>query len=139
MKKDVIVDITGIETIDDEDEKVSVITTGELYKKGEVFYVVYNETMENDETLKTTLKVKDNNLVTMTRFGENKTQLIVESGVRHQCYYQTEYGGITIGIMGNEIKNTLTEDGGELFFSYTLDINTNLSSEHKLKIKVKPA
>ncbi|MEG1448153.1 MAG: DUF1934 domain-containing protein [Oscillospiraceae bacterium] len=139
MKKDVVIDITGVEIIDDEDEKVSVITTGVFYKKEESYYIVYNEILENKETQKTTLKVKNNDLVSMTRFGDNRTQLVIESGIRHQCFYQTEYGGITIGIMGDEIKNTLTDDGGELFFSYTLDINTNLSSEHKLTIKVRPA
>lgn len=138
MKKDVIVDITGIEIIDDEDEKISVITTGKFYKKEDAYYIVYDEILENKETQKTTLKVKNNNHVTMTRYGNNKTQLIIENGVRHQCFYQTEYGGITIGIMGDQIKNALSEDGGELFFSYTLDINTNLSSEHKLTIKIKP-
>ena len=83
----------------------------------------------------TTLHVEPN-LVTMQRSGPASTQLIVEGGCRHQCFYDTGYGALTVGINGRQIRSTLTDDGGELDFSYAMDINTALASEHQVIIKV---
>ncbi|MBP0981316.1 MAG: DUF1934 domain-containing protein [Oscillospiraceae bacterium] len=76
--------------------------------------------------------------VTMRRSGSFDTQLIIEKGSRHQCLYDTGFGAITVGINGRDVRSTLNDDGGEVDFSYAMDINTALTSENRVIIKVDP-
>ena len=46
---------------------------------------------------------------------------------------------MTVGVFGEEIENTLTENGGKLFMKYSLDINSGLISENEIEISVKAA
>ena len=75
----------------------------------------------------------------MSRHGSVESQLIVEKGRRHQCNYETGYGSMTIGVSGDEIRSTLTDEGGNIFFRYSLDLNTALTSENQVDIIVSPA
>ena len=42
-----------------------------------------------------------------------------------------------IGVDAKTVKSTLTENGGSLYFSYTLDVNASLLSENEVTIDVK--
>ncbi len=77
-------------------------------------------------------------MVTITRKGAMRSQLMLEKGRRHQCIYQTVAGDLTIGVYTKSMKSTLDENGGTLEVSYTLDFNTDLVSENSFKIKVEP-
>ena len=44
-----------------------------------------------------------------------------------------------LGIFANKISNSLSDDGGKLNFSYTLDINSGLISENEIEINIKEA
>ena len=46
---------------------------------------------------------------------------------------------MTIGVSGDEIRSTLTDEGGNIFFRYSLDLNTALTSENQVDIIVSPA
>ena len=58
----------------------------------------------------------------------------MEKGRRHQCVYDTGYGEMMIGVLGNQISSTLTDKGGNIQFKYSLDINTSLASENEVYI-----
>lgn len=42
-----------------------------------------------------------------------------------------------IGVSGDRIVSRLTDQGGDLEFKYSLDINTSLASENEVFIKIK--
>ena len=44
-----------------------------------------------------------------------------------------------IGVFANQIKNGLTDEGGALEVSYSLDINSDLTSFNEIFIEVKNA
>ena len=87
----------------------------------------------------TTVKVaKDESKVSLTRFGPAAGQLVVEKGTRHLCHYDTGYGALTLGVAADEIHSRLTDEGGEVEFSYTLDSDQNtILSRNLVKISVK--
>ena len=58
----------------------------------------------------------------MLRSGPNRSQLIVEDGVRHQCCYDVGLGPMMIGISGEGVASTLTDGGGDLKFRYSMDM-----------------
>jgi uncharacterized beta-barrel protein YwiB (DUF1934 family) len=73
------------------------------------------------------------------RKGGDNTRLILENGKRHLCQYDTGYGNMMIGIFTSRLDSELGDAGGSLQVSYTLDINSNLSSLNELSITVKEA
>lgn len=135
MKKDVMITITGTQTVEGEVELIELTTAASLYNKGNALYIRYQETeITGFEGMTTTVKVEGDQRVTMIRHGASQTQLIIEKGRRHQCSYATGYGDVMLGITGSTIVNTLSQEGGELFFRYSIDLNTAVTSENSVKI-----
>ena len=82
---------------------------------------------------------EDARRVSMTRFGKNHSQLIIEKGTRHLCHYETGYGAVSLGVAADAIEHALTEQGGRLRFSYTLDSGAeNFISRNLVDIAVEP-
>lgn len=137
MKKDVLIEIKGTYRQDGEEDSIELFTTGCYYKRNGHYYIAYDESEATGfEGTHTVLKVEDNDRVTLLRSGKAKSQLIVERGVRHQCHYDTGYGPMTIGVSGDRIVSQLSDDGGNLDFAYSLDVNTLLASENSVSIHV---
>ena len=62
--------------------------------------------------------------------------LIIEKGQRHQCFYDTGYGTMMLGISGDDITSCLNDSGGHLQVRYTLDVNASMASENELQVDV---
>ena len=139
MKKDVFITIKGIQFYDDEQDAVELSTVGLLYRRGQTYYICYDESETTGFVgAKTILKVEGDRRVTMRRTSEKaRSQLIIEKGARHQCFYNTDYGSMTLGISGDEIHSQLDDCGGQLDVRYTLDINASMASENELSVNVK--
>lgn len=137
MKKDVLIKIKGTQTINGEKDCIEIFTVGNFYKKNGTYYISYKESEDSGYNgIITTLKVEDSVKVTMLRSGASKSQLIIENGIRHQCHYDTGYGSMMIGISGNNILSRLNDQGGDVIFKYTMDINTSLASENEVYVNV---
>ena len=137
MKKDVLISIRGTQNVDGEKDVVELLTMGRFYKRKGIYYITYNESEATGfEGSKTMVKV-DERVVTMRRFGDTQSQLVVEKGVRHQCHYDMGVGSLTVGVSGDQIVSTLGEHGGELLFRYSLDVNTSLTSENEVYINIR--
>ena len=76
-------------------------------------------------------------MVTMTRSGKAISSLFIEKGKKHHCHYGTEYGEMLLGISASRIVNNMTEDGGDMYFKYTIDVNSALVSENEIYLNVK--
>ncbi len=134
--KEALITIRGVQNADGERDEVELFTTGRFSRKGESFCISYDETEATGFAgTRTTLQV-DPERVTMSRSGRARSQLIIEQGVRHLCNYDTGYGPLTIGIFGDKIVSSLGENGGELAFKYSLDIETALASENEVYVNV---
>ena len=132
-----MISILGEQILDGEKDKVEVLTSGNFMKKKDHFYIGYKEYDENDpnQHFDNLIKVEDN-IVTITRKGPMRSQLMLEKGKRHQCVYETVAGTLIIGVYTRTMKSTLNESGGTLEVSYTLDFNSDLVSENSFKIKI---
>lgn len=138
MKKDVLISIKGVFKSDDDQDVIELFTTGQYYKKNGCYYICYEESQATGfEGSVTTLKVDKDKMVTLERSGAAESQLIVERGVRHQCHYDVGYGDLLVGVSGSLIKNTLTDQGGDLSIKYSLDINSMYASENEMYIQIK--
>lgn len=138
MKKDVIIQITGVQTVDGEKDSIELYTVGRFYRRDGNYYITYQESEATGfEGTRTTVKVERDHKVTMLRSGAASSQLIIEKGKRHQCCYGTGYGEMLIGISGEQIVSRLSDEGGDLQFRYAIDVNSALASENEVFINVK--
>lgn len=86
----------------------------------------------------TTVSCIGDTLASMTRSGSADAHLVIEKDRRHHCHYGTEYGDMLLGVSASRIINRLTEDGGELYFKYTIDVNSALISENEVYLEISP-
>ncbi len=136
-KEKYLISIIGEQRLDGETDRVEVLTAGNYMMKNGHCYINYKEYDEENpgEHFDNLIKVEDN-LVTIIRKGAMQSRLMLEKGRRHQCLYQTVAGDLMIGVYTKTMKNALSEKGGTLEVSYTLDFNSDLVSENSFKIKV---
>ena len=141
MKKEALIKIKGIQRTDEEgDDVVELLTTGFFARQKGSYVISYEESQATGfEGARTTLTYeRGQGRVTMTRTGSVNTQLIIEQGKRHQCSYDLGFGSMIIGVSCNRIDSTLGDNGGDISFGYSLDLNTALTSENQVMISVTP-
>lgn len=135
-KKDVLIKIKGTYIIDNDSDVTEITTIGNFYKKQDLYCISYQESEATGfKDTKTTMEIS-NSMVTLTRKGAINTQLIIQNGIRHQCCYDTGYGDILMGISGESMDSSLTDEGGQLSFRYALDVNSALASINIVEIQV---
>ena len=139
MNKSVIISVKGNQLHNDERDSIELVTEGKYYKKGENYFVTYRETeMTGMEGTTTTLKIEGNK-VTLMRFGVNNSQLIFEKGQKHVCYYETQFGGFTVGVHSNEVSINLDDNGGNVSAEYQLEIDNASAGENDFYLQIREA
>ena len=140
MKKDVMLEIKGIQKVDGESDEIELTTRGEFSKTRGNYYIRYRESeLTGMDNVTTVLKIEGDRRVTMTRSGNMRSQLIVEKGMRHQCLYDMGFDSWVIGVNGDSIEPELDDNGGNIRFKYTLDLNTAVTSENEVRINIREA
>ena len=118
MKKDVFIKIKGVQHADGTDDVTELVTQGNFYRRNNNYYVTYDESEA-------------------TGFGGSKTTLKVEGGRKVTLgQYGTQHGDVLIGVNAHKVESRLNDEGGDLYFSYSLDINTSLISENEVFISI---
>lgn len=139
MKKDAMITIVGEQRVDGDDDRVELVTAGSFCRRKDSYYILYNESEATGFAgSKTMVKYeRDRRRVTITRTGTTRSEIVIEQGERHQSSYDMGFGGLTIGVSCNHMVEELTDDGGELEFAYSLDMNSTLTSEHRVIMQVR--
>ena len=141
MQENFLISIKGRQRVDEETGEIELTTFGSYVRRGDSRYIVYKEYTSEDKnrTRTSILRIDGGNKVTLMRGGEDSTRLILECGKRHLCQYDTEFGNMMIGVFTSRVQSELNDLGGKLEVSYTLDINSSLSSQNEISITVKEA
>jgi len=139
FKEDYNISITGRQLYTAEDRgEVTLSTTGTYTQREGARFIAYKEYDEDDPKLAHTAVLKiEPGKVTMIRQGSS-TRLILEEGRRHLCLYDTGFGSLTVGVFTSRLNADLGHEGGSLDIRYTLDIDSNLSSQNELTVTVAP-
>ena len=138
MIKDVIIDIKGIQGIDDESDTIEFTTDGRFGVKDGEFFISYDDGQMLEESLevKTSIFIKPDSVV-LQRNGAIKSRMVIEKGVRNTCFYSTPHGNMVLGIYGDSVDYDLSEKGGSLKMSYNIDSNLKLVSRNEVSIKIR--
>lgn len=138
MMKDVLIKIVGKQGIDDDVDTIELTTEGKMGFKDGKYLLTYDESeMIGIKGIKTTLMIKDDNTVILTRSGGMTSRLVIQKGVRNSCFYSTAQGDLLIGIFGEKVSHNFDLSGGKLDMSYTIDSNLSLISRNTVEISVK--
>lgn len=136
--KDVIIGIKSTQGLEDNENVIELTTEGKLSKKGGDFFLSYDESeMLGEKSVKTVLQIKDNGTVVLERTGGMSSRLVVQEGVRNNCFYSTPHGDMMIGIFGEYLKSSLSDTGGGLTLCYSIDSNLQTISKNKVEITVR--
>ena len=137
MKK-VMVKIKGTQGLDGQKSVVEFLGEGTLKKDGDAYIISYSDNAAaGGEAIKTVLTATGDDSVVLERSGAIKSRLLIERGVRNNCFYSVPEGNLTLGIYGKEIENRLNESGGKIKMVYTLDADMRLISENTVEISVR--
>ena len=142
MNEDFLIRIDGRMEQAGETDSVELMTRGSFVRRGGSFFITYKESETTGYAgCTTTVKVAENaQKVTMLRFGPAASQLVIEKGTRHLCHYETGYGSMTLGVAADEIESRLSDEGGQVKFSYPLDAAQDIVlSRNLVTITVKRA
>lgn len=141
MSKEVIISIEGKQNSGTEAaDKTLFVTTGNYYEKNGKHYITYKETEITGFGSNTTTTVKvDGSVVTMMRFGDNNSQLVFEQGRKHIGYYETPFGGFTVGILSECVDVNMNEGVGDINIRYQVEINNTPQSLNDIHLRIREA
>lgn len=140
MDKNVIISVKGTQLdMENEMNKLELVTEGKYYKKDNSYYVTYAETeVTGMEGTTTTLKIRDNT-VTLMRFGIVNSQMVFEKGQKHVSYYDTAYGAFTVGVIANEVDVKIDDNSAEIKVGYQVEVDNNSTGLNNFSISVREA
>lgn len=110
---------------------------GNVYKKNQHIYVVYEETeISGMEGTTTTLKIDENNRVYIKRYGNTDSQMIFEEGKRHTSDYRTLYGDFKMEVLTSRLDVQIDSRAlrGTVKIRYDLSISGLVESQNQLSI-----
>ena len=125
MTKDVIVTISGLQFLGEEEdnESLELITTGNYYKKNGKHYILYEEVMEGFEGVtKNVVKINDS-FMDITKKGVTNVHMMFEKNKKNVTYYYTPFGSLLIGIDAKNLEVEETEDNINVKVNYNLEVN----------------
>ncbi|MCR5311362.1 MAG: DUF1934 domain-containing protein [Lachnospiraceae bacterium] len=133
MKRDVLVTIKGLQYAftDGEDQRVETINRGTFYTRNNKNYVVYEETMSENEIVKSVLKF-DEKQFELNKKGSYSVHMTFEEGKKNYTAYKTPYGDVMIGIDTTAVMCKRAADEINMAIEYDMEVNY----EHLAKCRI---
>lgn len=117
-----------------EDNKIEMVTEGRLYKKGDFYYLEYEETiLSGMKDTKTLIAVEDKK-VSLERIGSYSSQFIFEKGKRFVNCYRTPFGELQMGVFPLKVDFNMEDTKGKLDLKYELDVAGKYLSLNELSL-----
>ena len=105
MKKDVLVTVRGMQSIESVDgsEEVEMVAKGNYYFRNGHHFICYEEMSEGfDKPTKSMIKIADN-VVEVDKKGVMNTHLVFEPEKKNVTFYATPFGQMEMGIAATKI------------------------------------
>jgi uncharacterized beta-barrel protein YwiB (DUF1934 family) len=116
------------------------ITEGQIYKKDEALYLVYEESEFSGMPGCMTMLQFVGDEIIMSRYSDGEgfeTEIKFQEGKRFKGYYDTPYGAVEMEVLTNEIKNNLCVSGqGSVNIDYDISLKGLTEGRNKLNIEV---
>lgn len=136
MKKDTLIVIKDHQKTLDGCDETEITTRGKIfYNDTDNFVISYDESLDEETTCHTTVRVK-NNTAQISRRGGFSSDIYVTPQEYQQCQYNTPFGSFLLGIYGKEVRADFKDGNGTLKLAYSIDFAGDYSCENSLVITV---
>ncbi len=120
-----------------EPDVIELVTEGTLEHEKNVWVITYEESdLTGLAGVTTAFRIGPRG-VALKRTGRLQSQMIFREGVRHESLYQMEFGALMIAVQAQKIQADLTEAGGTVDITYTIEIENAASGTVEYHLDVK--
>lgn len=137
MERNYQITIHDIHTVDGDTSDTTMTVFGTMEKTDTGYVLRYLEQSGELTGFATELTVTEPDSVFISRQGEYRIELMLETARRHECHYDTPHGSLMMGVYTNGIDSRMSTFGGTLHLNYDIDFNAGFVSENQLHITVK--
>ena len=138
MTKEILLSISGLHMLEEEDGNVEVVTAGDYYNRNGKHYILYDEVVEGlSGHISNRIKISGDS-VEVTKKGLTNTQLIFEKGKKHMTRYQTPYGILNLGVLTRDVQVREEDALIGVKVEYSLEVNEQHLAECTIEMQVKP-
>ena len=126
MKQKVMLSIQGRQAYQDQEpDLIELVTEGTMEFAGGGWNICYEESeLTGLQGVTTTFRVEPG-VVTLTRTGNLKSQMVFRQGQSHDSLYQMEFGALMITVCAKSVYFDLTPEGGFIDLVYSIEIEKN--------------
>lgn len=123
MKQNVVLNIQGRQAYPDQEPEVIELTTdGTMALRDGGWDITYEESaLTGLEGVTTTFRVEPG-VVTLTRTGALKSQMVFREGIPHDSLYQMPFGALMLTVQATSVFYDIAPGGGVIDLSYTINI-----------------
>lgn len=137
MTKEVLVKISGLQSMEEDSDQVEVITIGDYFLKNGKHYVIYDETVDGFEgNIRNTVKISEN-MMEIRKQGIAMAHMVFEKDKKTLTRYATPVGEMIIEVTTNEIEMKEEEHSLRVRVNYALDINYEHVSDCKIIMDIR--
>ena len=116
------------------EDTMRLITTGELFDRGNEVVIRYEESLdENEPPQKIEILVRDN-VITMHRQGTYDANMVFQKGQRYESQYHTPYGDLDMALYCTKATFSMDSEGGEMALQYQLDLGGQFAAVHDMRL-----
>lgn len=110
---------------DQEPDLIELVTEGTMEFVGGGWNICYEESeLTGLQGVTTTFRVEPG-VVTLTRTGNLKSQMVFRQGQSHDSLYQMDFGTLMITVCAKSVYFDLTPEGGFIDLVYSIEIEKN--------------
>lgn len=117
-------------------DTINLDTKATLYNKNNDKYIVYKEEVEGIKTT-TTIKISENK-ISIKRFGNTNSNMVLKKGHTHINQYRTPQGVFIIETKTTKLDiNNVSNDNININIEYDINIKDLFKGKNKIEIKYK--
>ena len=140
MKQTVYLSIRGRQEYpEQEPEIIELMTEGTMEFRNGGWDISYEESaLTGLEGVTTTFRVEPD-VVTLTRTGALKSQMVFQQGIPHESLYQMPFGALMLTVKATRLFYDIVPDGGVIDLSYNINIENTEAGviDYHLDIRAK--
>lgn len=135
----VLLTICGRQLYEDhEPEIVELVTEGTLTKTDNGWDIAYEESaLTGLEGVKTNFLIEPG-MITLSRSGKLRSEMVFQVGVLHESLYQMEFGALLISVCAITVDHNVSEKGGTVDLAYRIEIEHGEGGIVEYAIDIQP-
>lgn len=136
MTEDVLVSVRGLHTLNTaQDEEIEVFSAGKYYFRNGKHYLLYDEQVEeNGDVVSNRITLKDGGLEIVKKGAMNAKMTFLREE-RTECWYETPFGEMLVGLEVTDMKTVEEEDLLEIHIAYRLELNYEHVADCRIRIR----